>query len=135
MPVAMRTDVIDEILAIALHPAYDCKMTLVSASIFLNLTQSPETHVYIVRREVVEKMLEMCELKQKIVAKQVLSQGEQEDPMAVNGLKYVTITSLYSLSLSLSLSLTPLTHTHTHTHTQRERERRDYEDAMMIISL
>ena len=90
----MRTDVIDQILAIAMHPAYDCKMTFVSASILLNLTQSPETHTYIVRREVMEKMLEMCELKRKMVAKQV-AQGEQEDPMAVSGLKYVTITPLF----------------------------------------
>ena len=87
----MKTDVIDQILAIALHPTYDCKMAYVSASIFLNLTQSPEAHTYIVRREVVEKMLGMCELKQKMVSEQTSQsrQGEKDDPIAVNALKYV----------------------------------------------
>lgn len=89
VPVAMRTDVIDEILAIALHPAYDCKMTLVSASIFLNLTQSPETHAYIIRSEVVESMLEVCEQRYKMINQQsIWSQlREKEDPMVINLLK------------------------------------------------
>jgi hypothetical protein len=91
VPLAMKTDVIDQILAIALHPAYGCTMAYVSASIFLNLTQSPEAHTYIVRREVIEKLFEMCELKHKMVSEQTSRsrQGEKDDPIAVIALKYV----------------------------------------------
>ena len=116
MPLAMRTDVIDQTLAIAVHPAYDCKTAIVSASMILCLAQSLEAHTYIARKEVIENMLQMCELKQKIVSEQLSQsyQGEKEDPMAVNALKYVIIPPL-SLSLSLSLSLA-LTITHFFPH-------------------
>ena len=60
MPLAMKTDIIDQILAMALHPAYDCYTAKVSVDVLLNLTQCPLTHAYIVRREVVENMLEIC---------------------------------------------------------------------------
>ena len=82
----------------------------------LCLAQSPGTHAYIARKEVVENLLQMCELKEKIVSKQQPSkQGEkEEDPMAVNALKYgnfpsplifLLLTNNTPLSLSLSLSL------------------------------
>ena len=95
VPLAMKTDVIDQVLAIALHPAYGCKMAYVSASILLNLSQSTKAHTYIVRREVVEKMLEMCELKERMVSEQSSQsrQGEKDDPIAVNALKYVKFFS------------------------------------------
>ena len=129
MPLAMRTDVIDQTLAIAMHPAYDCKTAIVSMSMILCLAQSPEAHTYIARKEIVENVVEMCEQKQKIVSEQSSdsSQSQQrkkEDPMVVNALKYVTIpppptisASLTScplffiLSLSLSLSLGTFLHT------------------------
>ena len=88
VPLAMRTDVIDQTLAIAMHPAYDCKTAIVSVSMILCLAQSPGTHAYIGRKEVVEHLLQMCEMKEKIVSEQQPSkQGEKEDPMAVNALK------------------------------------------------
>jgi hypothetical protein len=62
---AKRTDVVDQILAMALHPAYaDCKTAIESVETILNLTQSPEIHAYIIRKEVLEKVLKICELKQ-----------------------------------------------------------------------
>ena len=93
----MRTDVIDQTLAIAMHPAYDCKTAIVSASMILCLAQSPGAHAYIARKEVIENMLQMCELKQKTVSDQQSSksyQGEKEVPMAVNALKYENIIIL-----------------------------------------
>ena len=95
MPLAMRTDVIDQILAMALHPAYDCLTAKVSVDVIINVTQSPETHKYIVRREVVENMLEICELRHKKVSERSSQseQGEKEDSMAVYVLKYAKIPS------------------------------------------
>ena len=90
MPLARRRDVLDQILAIALHPSSDCETTFVSASIFINLAQSPETHTYIAGRETMEKILEMCELKQKMVSGQTSQsqQGNNKDAMEANALKY-----------------------------------------------
>ena len=102
MPLAMRKDIIDQILAIALHPAYDCKTARMSVEMILSLTQSPETHIYIIWREIVEKMLEICELRHKMVVQQSSQpqQRKKEDLMKVNVLKYVTVPSppgLFSL--------------------------------------
>ena len=122
MPLALRTGVIDQTVAIAMHPAYDCNTAIVSVAMIQCLTQSPEAHAYIARREAVENMLQMCELKQKMVCQQLLPlQVEKKDTMMINALKYVTMppqifctsyiwsplsyTSL-SFFLSLSLSLT-----------------------------
>ena len=86
---ARRTDVIDQILAMALHPAYaDCKTAIESVETILNLTQSPETHTYIVRTEVLEKLLETCMLKQ------IDPLTQKEDTVTVNTLKYVTYYSI-----------------------------------------
>ena len=92
----MRTDVIDQTLAIAMLPTCDCKTAILSANTILCLAQSPGTHAYIARKEVVEDLLQMCELKEKIISKQQPSkQGEkEEDPMAVNALKYGNFPSL-----------------------------------------
>jgi hypothetical protein len=128
----MRTDVVDQTLAIAMHPSYDCKTAIVSASMILCLAQSPGAHAYIAKKEVIESMLKICELKQKMVSEQQSSgsfQGEKEDPMAVNALKYdhniilflsnsfahkqhSHLSSSLSLSLSLSLSHTSLHYYH-----------------------
>ena len=102
MPLAMKTDVIDQTLAIAVHPTYDCNTAIVSMIMILNLTQSPEAHIYIARKEVVEKMLEICEQKQKLVTEHgsQSQQGTKEDPMAVTALKYVTIPACTLILLS-----------------------------------
>ena len=104
MPLTMRTDVIDQILAICVHPAYDCYKAKVSVEVILNLTQSPETHAYIVGREVVQKMLDICEQKQKIVSKQSShTQQGKKDLMTVNLLKYVTIPPLHVIITTTSI--------------------------------
>ena len=87
----METDVIKQILAIALHPAYDCYTAKVSVETILNLTQCPETHTHIVRKEFLETMLEICEQRHKMISQQSMQtlQGKKEDPMAINALKYI----------------------------------------------
>ena len=92
----MKTDVIDQVLAIALHPAYDCDTAKVSVELILNLTQSPETHTYIIRREVVETLLEVCEKRHKMINLQSSQthQRKKEDPMMVNVLYGFEVCSL-----------------------------------------
>ena len=80
----MRADVIDQVMAIALHPVYDCKTAIVSVYVIMNLTQSLEAHPHIVRTKLIEDMLEMCALKHSEQSPQ--SQTEKEDPMAVKAL-------------------------------------------------
>ena len=83
MPLAMRTDVIDQILAMALlHP----RITITSVTMIVCLTHSPETHAYIARKEVVKCMLEICEQKYNDQ-----SSHTQQDPLLVNSLKYVAV--------------------------------------------
>ena len=96
MPIAVRGDIIDQILAIALHPVYDWYTAQISVETILNLTQSPKTHTYIVRREVIENMLEICEQRCKMINQQLsqIQPGEEEE---ANVLKYVTITSFFFL--------------------------------------
>ena len=83
LPLAMRTDVIDQALAMAMHPVYYNKTGTLSAGIILFLTQSPEAHAYIARKEIIQNMLEICELKQK----KIIGQSSQRDKEAVNALK------------------------------------------------
>ena len=84
----MKTDVIDQTLAIAMHPSYDCYTAKVSVDVIINLTQSPKTHTYIIRREVVENMLKVCEWRQKMISQQSLwAQQRKKDTMVVNLLK------------------------------------------------
>ena len=92
MPIAMRAEVIDQTLAVALHPYCECRTAMVSVNVILNLIQSPETHVSIVREEVVEKMLEI----QKIFDEQLSAQSSSEDRMGVSALKYVAIIGHFS---------------------------------------
>ena len=103
MLLAKRTDVIDQVLAIALHPACACLTATVAVSMILCLTQSPETHNFITWRDVVGKMLEICELTQKKINEQSsLSRPIKEDPAVVKALKYVIYPSLVCFSMSLS---------------------------------
>ena len=97
MPLAMRTDVIDQILAIAMHPAYDCETAAMSVGIIVNLAHSPVTHPYIVTREIAENLLEVCDQRHKMVLIQqpiVTQDGREEDPMVVMVLKYVVVKTL-----------------------------------------
>ena len=59
VPLAKRSDVIDQVLAIALHPAYDCNITIQCAGFVMNLAQSPDAHPYLIRTEVMEDMFKM----------------------------------------------------------------------------
>ena len=92
MPIATRADVIDQTLAVALHPYCECRTAMVSVNVILNLIQCPETHVSIVRKEVMEKMLEI----QKTFGEQLLAQSSSEDRMEISALKYVAIIDPFS---------------------------------------
>ena len=98
MPLAIRSDVIDQILAIAMHPVYYCITAKVLVEIIVNLAHSPETHPYIVTREIAEKLLEVCDQRHKMVIQwsTLSQQRRKEDPMIVSVLKYaVIVTSCY----------------------------------------
>ena len=112
MPLAIQTDAIDQILAIALNPAYDCYTAKVSVDVMLNITQSPQAHTYIVRREVVENMLEICEQKQKMVSEQSLQSPETKKEDVV----ILRCVNLFSLSLALVLNQALLTCTQAVSH-------------------
>ena len=119
MPLAKRTDIINQILAMGVHPAFDCRVAKMSIDVIVNLTQSPETHAYIVRREFVEKMLEICEQRYKMVNERSSQtrQGKKEDPMVVGILKYViplplNFPLLFLLSFSFFHTNIHISHTH-----------------------
>jgi NifU-like protein involved in Fe-S cluster formation len=90
VPLAKRADVIDQVLEMALHPGYGCMIPLMSASIMIGLTQSPEAHAFITWKDVAEKMIEICKLRYRMVSDERQSSESQqgkEDPMVVNDLK------------------------------------------------
>ena len=98
MPLTIRSDVIDQILAIAVHPAYTCYTAKVSVEVIINLAKSPDTHPYIVTREIIEKLLEVCDQRHKMVIQQstLSQQRRKEDLMIVSVLKYaVIVTTCY----------------------------------------
>lgn len=86
--IAARADVIDQALAVALHPLCECRTAMISVNVILNLTQCPEVHGSIVRKEIVEKMLEI----QKVFFKRS-ARTPSEERMEISALKYVAITS------------------------------------------
>ena len=91
MPLAMRSDIIDQALAIAMQPTYTCYTAKVTAAMIQCLTQTRETHAYVFRKEVVESMLKICEQRNEMINQQPSQspQGKMEDTMMVNALKYV----------------------------------------------
>ena len=102
----MRTDVIDQVLAMALHPAYDFETAEYSVYVITNLIQSPEAHTYIVRKKFVENILEILyKQKQKVISEQSLQshQYKKEDPMMINVLKYVIVPPPFSVPSTYSL--------------------------------
>ena len=98
VPLAMRTDAVDQILAVAIHPAYDSWKARVSMGLIVNLTESPEAHTYLVRRDLVENMLNVCEQRHRMIIQQssLSQQRKKEDLMVANVLKYVIV--LYKVS-------------------------------------
>ena len=107
MPIATRAEVVDQTLAVALHPYCECRTAMVSVNVILNLIQSPKTHVSIVREEVVEKMLEI----QKMFGEQssALFSSRSEDGMEISALKYVAIIGPFSAFFSLLFATLPIT--------------------------
>ena len=94
VPLAMKPLVIDRILEMSMHPSCNCEEAQEQMAILVYLTQSPKAHRFIVRRDVVKNMLEVCELKQKMVCSELQSsqpQQAKEDPMEINALKYVIV--------------------------------------------
>ena len=85
MPLAMRTDVIDQILAMACCSDYKVLVTIVSVNMIMCLAQCPTTHPYLVRSEVIEDLLKVCTLRQKLDNEQPLA--EREDPVAFKALQ------------------------------------------------
>jgi hypothetical protein len=63
---------------------------MISVNVILNLIQCPEAHVSIVRKEVVEKMLEI----QKLFGEKLSGESPSEDRMEISALKYVAVTPL-----------------------------------------
>ena len=62
------------------------------------LAQSPAAHIYIATRKVVEKMFEIVVLykqRHKMISEPTAQthdqQGEKEDPMVINTMRYVTV--------------------------------------------
>ncbi len=103
----METDVVEQILAIGLHPAYDCYTAKISVETIINLTQRPESHTHIVRKEFLETMLELSEQRYKMINEHsAQTQGKKEDPMVINALKYVPTCSFNLHSLLLFFSQT-----------------------------
>jgi hypothetical protein len=140
----METDVVEQILAIALHPAYDCYTAKISVETIVNLTQRPESHTHIVRKEFLEIMLELSEQRYKMINEQsaqtLNQQGKKEDPMVINALKYVPVASIYILcSFSFHKVVHACIHAHTvtrtHTYTQASVYMHTHTQANTIDSL
>ena len=85
MPLAMRTDVIDQILAMACCSHYKLITPLVSVNMIMCLAQSPGAHPYLVRTEVIEDLLKMHTLREKL--NNELPLAEKEDPAAFKALQ------------------------------------------------
>ena len=102
----MRSDIIDQALAIAMQPTYTCYTAKVTAAMIQCLTQTRETHAYVFRKEVVESMLKICEQRNKMINQQPSQspQGKMEDTMMVNALKYVKYFILPLCCMSLLLN-------------------------------
>ena len=80
--IAARADIIDQALAVALHPLCECRTAMISVNVILNLTQCPEVHGSIIRKEIVEKMLEI----QKVFFKRS-ARTPSEERMEISVLK------------------------------------------------
>ena len=84
-PLAKRTDVIDQILAIACCSDYNIIAPIVSVNMIMCLAQSPGAHPYLVRTEVIEDLLKIHSLREKVIEEQPLA--EKEDPAAFKALQ------------------------------------------------
>ena len=69
----MRTDVIDQILIIACCLEYKVLVPIVSANMMMCLAQSPGAHPYLVRSEVIENLLKIITLWQKLIIEQPIA--------------------------------------------------------------
>ena len=63
----MRADVVDQILAIACHSGYIIIAPILSVNMIMNLAQSPGAHPYLVRTEVIEDLLKIHTVREKLV--------------------------------------------------------------------
>ena len=85
MPIAARTDVVDQILAIACHSDYSVIAPIVSVNMIMCLAQSPGAHPYLVRTEVIEDLLKIHTLREKLVVKR--PPKKKENPAAFKALQ------------------------------------------------
>ena len=84
MPLAMRTDIIDQILAIGCCSNDDFTVTLVSVNMIMCLAQSPGAHTYLIRTNVIEDLLKICASREKVTSEQ--PPGKNNDPGAFKAL-------------------------------------------------
>ena len=84
MPLAMRTDIIDQILGIASCSNDDFTVTLVSANMIMCLAQSTGAHPYLIRTKIIEDLLKICALREKVTSEQ--PPAKKTDPGAFKAL-------------------------------------------------
>ena len=77
---AKRTDIIDQILAIACGTNDDFTVNLVSVNMIMCLALSPGAHSYLVRTNVINDLLKICASREKVASEQPL--GKNDDPGA-----------------------------------------------------
>ena len=89
LPLAMRSDAIDQMISLAFMPITVVNTAELLALFILNLAQSPQTHPHLVKPTIVEGLLDVCDLKCKLISEQSPMQGQahQEDPMAAKALQ------------------------------------------------
>lgn len=85
VPLAKRTDVIDQILMMACCSHYEIIVPLVSVNMIMCLAQSPGAHPYLVRTKVIEDLLKIHTLREKISNGQ--PPAKKEDPIAFKALQ------------------------------------------------
>ena len=85
VPIAMRADVIDQILAIAYHSDYIIIAPILSVNMIMNLAQSPGAHPYLVRTEVIEDLLKIHTVREKLAVER--PPEKKENPAAFKALQ------------------------------------------------
>ena len=85
VPLAMRTDIVDQTLKLACCPEYDIMTPLVSVNMIMSLANSPGAHSSLVRTEVIEDLLLIRSLREKLNDEQ--PPAKKEDPAAFKTLQ------------------------------------------------
>ena len=81
----MRADVINQILAIACHSDYSIIAPILSVNMIMCLAQSPGAHPYLVRTEVIEDLLKIHTVREKLAVER--PPEKKENPAAFKALQ------------------------------------------------